>query len=161
MSTPSVTMPTRMYSSGVFIRSLFPLLQEIKGLGEANERDKRDNGHKNDNQVKHIDPPRETAGPENPPHLHSSLQYVQSQYFCAMPPLPPGAAGLLSETVWAGRPGDEIQRSGAGSRARQRVPRPATFVLLPPRRAVQHVPRARPCAGRPSLSDPAGKCPGR
>src|SRR5437588_7983394 len=81
MSTPSVTMPTRMYSSGVFIRSLFPLLQEITGLGEANERDKRDNGHKNDNQIKHIDPPRETAGPENPLHLHSSLQYLQRGHF--------------------------------------------------------------------------------
>src|SRR6266702_6370453 len=161
MSTPSVTMPTRMYSSGVFIRSLFPLLQEFTGLSEANERDKRDNGHKNDNQVKHRDPPRETADPENPPHLHSSLRYTESRYFCALPPLPPGAAGLLSETVWAGRPGDEIQRAGAGSRARQTAPRPATSVLLPPRRVVQRVPRAGPCAGHPSLSDPAGKCPGR
>src|SRR2546421_1269741 len=161
MSTPSVTMPTRMYSSGVFIRSLFPLLQEFTGLGEANERDKRDNGHKNDNQVKHIDPPRETAGPENPPHLHSSLQYMESRYFCALPPPPPGAAGLLSETVWAGRPGDEIQQACAGSRARQRVPRPATSVLPPPRRAAQRVPHAGLCVGHPSPSDPAGKCLGR
>src|SRR6266700_7238246 len=161
MSTPSVTMPTRMYSSGVFIRSLFPLLQEFTGLGEANERDKRDNGHKNDNQVKHIDPPRETADPENPLHLHSSLQYLQSQYVCALPPLLPGAAGLLSGTVWAGRPGDEIQRAGAGSRARQTAPRPATSGLPPPRRAAQRVPRAGPSAEHPSLSDPASKCPGR
>src|SRR5947209_18019507 len=161
MSTPSVTMPTRMYSSGVFIRSLFPLLQEFTGLGEANERDKRDNGHKNDNQIKHIDPPRETAGPQYSPHLQSSLQYFQSQYFCALPPLPPGAAGLLSDTVWAGRPGDEIQRAGVGSRARQTAPRPATSGLLPPHRAAQRVPRAEPSAEHPSLSDPASKCPGR
>src|SRR5947209_1652574 len=156
----SATMPTRIYSSGVFIPHS-PLLQALAGLGEGDERRKRDNGHNNDNQVKHTDPPRETASPQYLPHLHSSLQHIQSQYFCALPPPPPGAAGLLSETVWAGRPGDEIQRAGAGSRARQTAPRPATSGLPPPRRAAQRVPRAEPSAEHPSLSDPASKCPGR
>src|SRR5438445_11067925 len=122
--TANDTIPASIYSSGEFI-AYTPFLQALAGLGEADERHKRDDGHNNDNQVKHTDPPRETADPQYSPHLHSSLQYFQSQYFCALPPPPPGAAELLSETVWAGRPGDEIQRAGVGSRARQTAPRPA------------------------------------
>src|SRR5437588_1350569 len=76
----SAIMPTTIYSSGVFITDS-PLLQALAGLGKTDERRKRDNGHNNDNQVKHTDPPRETASPQYSPHLHSSLQYIQSGHF--------------------------------------------------------------------------------
>lgn len=47
-------MPTRMYSIGEFIYSL---LQAFAALCEEGERDKGENGHHNDNQVKHVIPP--------------------------------------------------------------------------------------------------------
>jgi hypothetical protein len=57
MSTPSVTMPTRMYSSGVFILFLLSLLEAFTALGEADEGQKRDNGYDNNKQIKHAVPP--------------------------------------------------------------------------------------------------------
>src|SRR6266576_5455080 len=53
MSTPNVTMPTRMYSSGVFIRSLLSLLEAFTALGEADEGQKCDNSYDNNKQIKH------------------------------------------------------------------------------------------------------------
>ena len=52
----NATMPTSRYSSGEFI-AYSPFLQALAAFGEADERDKRDNGHHNDNQVKHTVPP--------------------------------------------------------------------------------------------------------
>ncbi len=48
-------MPTRMYSIAEFI---YGLLQAFAALCEADERDKRGNSYHNDNQVKHVIPPR-------------------------------------------------------------------------------------------------------
>src|SRR5207237_10216048 len=120
----SATMPTRIYSSGVFIPHS-PLLQALARLGEGDERRKRHQGHNNDNQVKHTDPPRETASPQYSPHLYSSLQYIQRQHFLALPPPRQGAAPLLSETAAPSRPGDEMQRADVGTQARRTQARPS------------------------------------
>ena len=54
--TASVTMPTRMYSSGEFIAQP-PFLQVFTALGKADEHQKRDNGYYNNKQIKHVVPP--------------------------------------------------------------------------------------------------------
>ena len=38
-----------------------PFLQALTALGEADERHKHDNSHHNDNQIKHVVPPRLAA----------------------------------------------------------------------------------------------------
>src|SRR5438132_7483563 len=111
----NATMPTRMYSSGVFI-AYPPFLQALAGFGEADEREKRDNGYHNDNQIKHVVPPRWTLDP-----LH--LVYLHPHSFGSPPPQP-GAAAPRSETAWAGTPGDEIPPIGPGSPAPLRGPPP-------------------------------------
>jgi hypothetical protein len=45
-------MPTRIYSSGVFIADT-PFLEAFAAFGKADERYERDNGRHNDKYVKH------------------------------------------------------------------------------------------------------------
>jgi len=45
-----------MYSSGEFI-AFSPLLEAVTGDGKADEREKGDNGHDNNNDIKHAVPP--------------------------------------------------------------------------------------------------------
>ena len=42
------------------------LLQTLTGFGEVDERYKRHCGHYDDNQIKHVVPPRQAADFENP-----------------------------------------------------------------------------------------------
>ncbi len=58
-----------MYSSGVFICSLPPLLQALTALGEADERDKGDNRHHDNNQIKHVVPPHQAKQQKHVPRL--------------------------------------------------------------------------------------------
>ena len=81
---PSVTMPTRMYSNvelnvelpfavalasvmnvEIICSSLLSFLQALTGLGEVDERHKRHNGYHDNNQIKHVVPPRQAADFEN------------------------------------------------------------------------------------------------
>ena len=53
----SVTMPTRMYSSGEFTMQA-PFLEPFTAFGEGGEHHKCDNSYCYDEQVKHVIPPR-------------------------------------------------------------------------------------------------------
>src|SRR5258706_6183177 len=148
MSTPSVTMPTRIYSSGVFIHSLLSLLQALTALGEADERHKRYNSHQHDNYIKHVAPPRWVEGSQNPQHLPP---HNVRGHFRAVQLRQPGAAAHPWETVWAGRPMGEILPADAGSHELPRAPLPAVC-LHPPHEGVD-IPPAVQHAAHPSLSD--------
>src|SRR5437588_12004305 len=128
MSTPSVTMPTRIYSSGVFIHSLLSLLQALTALGEADERHKRYNSHQHDNYIKHVAPPRQSEGYQHPQHLPPHVLRGDS---CAAWPLPPGVAVHPWETVWAGRPMGEILPIVGDLLVPPRAPLPAVCLHLP------------------------------
>src|SRR5258708_39980948 len=105
-----------MYLSNEYIAYL-PFLQALAAFGEADEREKRDNGYHNDNQIKHAVPPRWTLDSLRPVYLYS--------HFCGLPPPPPGAAAPLSEAAWPGMPVDEIPPNRPGPPVPRGRPPPA------------------------------------
>src|SRR5438105_4769140 len=112
------TMPTRIYSSGVFI-AYPPFLQALAGFGETDEREKRDNGDDNNNQVKHVIPPRRAADSLCPQSLQS---HTQTHHFYGERLLPPGVEGLASGMVWADRPVGETLPGAVGSHEQRKAP---------------------------------------
>src|SRR5258706_7041039 len=151
MSTPSVTMPTRIYSSGVFIHSLLSLLQALTALGEADERHKRYNSHQHDNYIKHVAPPRWVEGSQNPQHLPP---HNVRGHFRAVQPRQPAAAAHPWDTVWAGRPMGEILPIVGDLLVPPRAPLLA--VCLHPPHEGEDIPPAAQHAAHPSPSGLAG-----
>src|SRR5260370_10223354 len=98
--TANDTMPTRIYSIGVFI-AYAPFLQALAGLSEADERQKRDNGHHDNNQIKHVVPPHLAVGIRTPQLFHF---HFEREHSCVVQPPQPAAAVPRSEMACAGAP---------------------------------------------------------
>src|SRR2546425_872781 len=154
--TANDTMPTRIYSIGEFI-AYAPFLQALAGLGEADERYERDNGHHNNNQIKHAVPPRLAVGIRTPQLCHS---HFEREHSCVLPPPQPAAAVPRSEMAWASTPAAETPPAGVDSPARRTaLPRGASDR---PHQSPgnEDTLRAARRAALPTPSDRAGRCQG-
>src|SRR5258708_7368739 len=154
--TANDTIPTRIYSSGVFI-AYAPFLQALAAFGEADERQKRDNGHHDNNQIKHVVPPHLAVGTRAPQLFHC---HFEREHSCVVPPPQPVAAVPRSEMAWAGTPAGETPPAGVDSPARRKVP-PRGASGRPHRSpAGAATLRAARRAAPPTPSGRAGRCQG-